>query len=110
MRCRSLLVLPACALALTGCFGELPVVGYDAEGKVIETMIPKRKFVAQLSSSVDDIADSVVPIVDGKEYGRRLSGLRAIRLGLGLKGSVGIGDYWKLGGNIGFHLHFANKE
>ncbi len=95
--------------ALAGCRGEIPIVGYDAEGKVIETMIPKRKYVAQLGDSVNRLSESVVPIADGEAYGRKLSGLRRVRLGLGLAGSVGIGDYWKLGGNVAFALQFTNK-
>lgn len=107
---RMLAFLPLAAL-VTSCFGgEIPVVGYDAEGKAIETLLPQRKFVKQLATSVDDLSDSVLPVLDADQYGRKLSGLRGIRLGLGLKGSVGVGDYWKLGGNVGFHLHFANKD
>jgi hypothetical protein len=52
----------------------------------------------------------VVPVADGDAYGRRLSGLRGVRLGLYLRGSVGLGDYWKLGGYAGFNLHFANRN
>lgn len=100
----------ALATLVTGCFGgEIPVVGYDAEGKAIETLIAKKKYVAQMTSSVQDMSESVIPVASDERYGARLSGLRGIRLGLGLKGSVGIGDYWKLGGNIGFAMHFSNK-
>lgn len=104
-----LLAVPFVA-ALSGCVGEIPVVGLDAEGKAIETMAPKRKFVAGLTENVDKMSDSVIPVADSEQYGRLMSGLRGIRLGLGLKGSAGLGDYWKLGGNIGFNLHFSNKE
>jgi hypothetical protein len=98
------------ATLVTGCFGgEIPIVGYDAEGKAIETLLSKQKYVNQMSGSVRDMSESVIPVADDDRYGDRLSGLRGIRLGLGLKGSVGIGDYWKLGGNIGFGLHFTNK-
>src|SRR4051794_10528618 len=93
--------IAACAVllpALAACRGQIPIVGYDAEGKVIETMIPKRRYLAQLGDGVNRLSESVIPVADGAEYGRRLSGLRGIRLGLGLAGSVGIGDYWKLGG------------
>ena len=98
-------------VALTvGCRGEIPVVGLDAEGKMIETLVPEEKYVAQMTENIDRLSESLVPVVDADDYGRLLSGLRGVRLGLGLKGSVGLGDYWKLGGNIGFHLHFANKN
>ena len=98
-----------CAASLCGCMGNIPVVGYDADGKIIETAIPQNKFVAQMGESVQKLSDTVVPVADSESYGRMLSGLRGVRLGLGLKGSVGLGDYFKLGGNVGFHLHFANK-
>ena len=96
------------AFGLFGCMGELPVVGLDDNGKPIETMIPQRKYVAQLSESMERMQQSVLPAVDS-ETARQLSGLRTARLGLGLKGEVGIGDYFKLGGNIGFRLGFTNK-
>ena len=103
------LAVPA-ALLLSGCQGEIPVVGQDAEGKAIETMVSHRRYVRQLADNVTQMSESVVPVADSEHYGRLLSGMRGIHLGLGLQGSVGIGDYWKLGGNIGFDLHFTNKE
>ena len=96
-------------LLTLSCSGQIPVVGFDAEGKLIETMMPQDKYVSQMSRGVTDITESVIPVAETQSQKLALSGLRGIRLGLGLKGSVGLGDYWKLGGNIGFNLHFANK-
>jgi hypothetical protein len=110
MRRSTVYCLPlAVVAALSACQGEIPVVGFDAEGKAIETMVPRRRYVTQLASNVDQMSESVLPVMDSDKATTQL-GLRGIRLGLGLKGSVGLGDYWKLGGNIGFNLHFANKN
>lgn len=93
---------------ISGCLGTLPVVGLDENGKVIEEMIKKRDYVNRLSSSVTDLQESVLPTLDGEEA-RSVNALRQAALGLGLQGTVGIGDYFSLGGNIGFRLVFANQ-
>jgi len=109
MRVARRLAIGSVLAALAGCSGQIPVVGFDAEGKIIETMMPHDKYVSQMSRGVSDMTESVIPVAETESQKIALSGLRGIRLGLGLKGSVGLGDYWKLGGNIGFNLHFANK-
>ena len=109
MKLRIYLIAGATSAVLSGCLGQIPVVGLDADGKLIETMMPQDRYVAQMSSGVTDMAESVVPVAETQSQKMALSGLRGVRLGLGLKGSVGLGDYFKLGGNIGFNLHFANK-
>lgn len=105
---RRLGMLTPLLFGATGCLGTLPVVGLDEDGKVIEHMIKKREYVNRLTSSVTDLQDSVIPALDGEEA-RSINALRQAQLGLGLQGTVGIGDYFNLGGNIGFRLVFTNQ-
>lgn len=93
---------------LTGCFGSLPIVGLDAEGKVIEQMIEEGKFKTQMSENLTNLQDSVIPVLDSEQT-RQMLDLREAKLGLQLKGSAGLGDFFKLAGNIGFRLVFTNK-
>jgi len=88
--------------------GTLPVVGLDANGKVIEQMIDRNKFKAQMTQSLLDLQESVIPVLDSEQT-RRMLDLREAKLGLQIKGSAGLGDYFKLAGNIGFRLVFTNK-
>ncbi len=101
-------ILAPLLFAVTGCLGQIPVVGLDEDGKLIESMVKKNDYVNHLTSSVNDLQDSVVPALDSDEA-RGVTALRQAQLGLGLTGSVGLGDYFKLGGNIGFRLVFANQ-
>lgn len=102
------LVLSPLALVVSGCLGQIPVVGLDEEGKVIETMVKKNDYVSRLKASVTDLQDSVIPVLDSEEA-RGISSLRQTQFGLGLSGEVGIGDHFNLGGNIGFRLVFADN-
>ena len=105
------LALVASATSVTsGCVGEIPIIGFDREGKTIESMVSESRYLKETGAGVNRMSESVVPVLDSEAYGRKLSGLRGIRVGLGLKGSVGLWDYWKLGGNIGLGLHFTNKS
>jgi len=97
------------ATTMTACVGQIPIVGYDMDGKIIETAIPKERYVQQMRERITDLSDSILPVVGNARYDEVNLHLRGIRLGLGLKGSVGIGDYFRLGGNLGFNLHFSNK-
>jgi len=96
-------------LLLTGCVGELPIVGLDRDGKVIDTAIRQGDYVEKMVTSVTDMQDSVIPILDDDDA-RSMMELREAALGLHLSGSVGLGDYFKLAGTIGFRLVFTNKQ
>ena len=100
-------VLVPLVLVAAGCRGELPVVGIDKEGKEYEIMIKQNRYFSDLAGTVYDLQESAIPALDTGEA-RSMLGLRNIKVGLGIKGSAGLGSYWKLGGEIGFHLHFAN--
>lgn len=108
MKRTSAVLLAPFIFAMSGCLGQIPVVGLDEDGKVIETMIKKNDYVTRLKSSVTDLQDSVVPTLDSEEA-RGISALRQTQFGLGLSGEVGIGDHFNLGGNIGFRLVFADQ-
>ena len=103
-----LLTTVTIALLLASCRGEIPMVGLDKDGKQIETMVRREKFEESLTLGLNDLQDSAVPALDNAPNGKEWF-LREVRLGLGVQGSIGLGDYFKLGGNIGFRLCFANK-
>jgi hypothetical protein len=87
------LALLSLAAALGGCAGQIPVVGLDENGKTIEQLVKKRDYVARLASSVGDLQDSVVPVLDSED-GRSEREMRQMQLGLGLAGTVGIGEFF----------------
>ena len=92
---------------LPGCAGELPVVGLDADGKEISTMVPRHTYVQRMAGGVDEMQQSVLPAMDGRAA-RQMMRLRELRLGLSVKGEVGLGELFKLAGNIGVRLGFTN--
>ena len=106
-RLKLLCLVPVAAI-VTGCFVHIPIVGLDENGKVIETMVKRNTYINRLTGSMTDMQDSVIPALDSEE-GRKLMSMREANLGLHLKGEAGIGEYFKLGGQIGFRFLFANQ-
>ena len=102
------ILLGAFAISISGCMGTLPIVGLDKNGKRIEERIRRDKFVTKMAQSATDLQESVIPVMDSEDA-QKMMNLREVTLGLGLKGSAGLGDYFKLAGNIGFRFVFANK-
>lgn len=95
----------------SACTGDLPVVGIDPTGKIVEKMVSGKIFEKFLKKSLTDMQDTVIPVVDEQQAERvRAWALRKVLLGLGLKGSIGFFDIVKLGGSIGFRLVFTNID
>jgi hypothetical protein len=101
-------ILLLCAVSVVGCQGEIPLVGLDANGKQIETMAKRADFENYLTTGLNDLQESIIPSLDQAPSGRDWF-LREVRVGLGVQGSVGLGEFFKLGGNVGFRLFFADK-
>lgn len=94
---------------MMGCVGGvIPIVGLDKSGKVIETLIKEDDFGNHFSTSIRNMQDSAIPALDSNAA-RRMSSLREAKLGLFLKGEIGIGDSFNLGGSSGFKFVFANR-
>jgi hypothetical protein len=88
--------------------GTMPIVGLDANGKIIEQMIDQNQFKTKMKGAVTDLQETIIPVLDS-DQARTMMDLREAELGLHLKGSAGFGDYFKLAGTIGFRLVFTNK-
>jgi len=96
------------SVLLSGCNGQIPIVGLDADGKAIETMVKQDDFEEFLVSSLNDLQESTIPTLDNAPTGRQWF-MRNFQLGLAVEGSVGVGDYYRLGGYAGFRMNFTNK-
>lgn len=94
---------------LCACEGDIPVVGLDDDGREIETMVPSGALVERMSTTLGDVQESAIPSLDS-ERARKILGLRQARLGVFLTGSVGLGDWFKIGGNVGLQLGLSNKK
>src|SRR5437868_5733805 len=92
--------------ALSACHGELPVVGLDADGKPFQAMLKEKNYMETLSQAMTDLQDSTIPALD-EDPARRMIKLHEVSIGLKVRAGGGIVVY-KISGEVGFYLHFAN--
>lgn len=97
------------SLFLVSCMGEIPVIGLDKSGEAFEAMLSTTKYKEELRNNLSAIQETVIPEMDAQS-GKKRFHLRWVYVGLGVRGQIGIGEYFTLAGNIGFDLGFSNKE
>lgn len=103
--------LVANQLILTGCTsGDVPVIGVIKDGAFIERFVGSDAYANKLTNVIEDIQEQSIPVLDAQEFTRGSSEwqLRRVMIGAGAEGSIGLGEFVRLGGTVGFRVVFSN--
>jgi hypothetical protein len=87
---------------------EIPVVGMDDAGEVLEATVPVPKYVERLRGAVGSVRESTLPVL-ARHAGGPGWRLRTMVVGLGVNAEIGIGPILKVGATPRFRLAFSNS-
>jgi hypothetical protein len=107
---KSLIILLVCLNGLTSSAysNDVPVIGIDEQGKVVEEFVPEVLFKEKLSTAVQSVQDSTAKAIKKQIQvpGRWM--LRSIVVGLGVNMEIKAGPIIKLGALPRFRVAFTN--
>lgn len=87
---------------------EVPVIGVDEEGKVIENFVPEMMFKERLTSAIQAVQDSTAKAIKKQNLIPSKWMLRTIVVGLGVNMEIKAGPIIRLGALPRFRVAFTN--
>lgn len=100
-----------CMLLLgVGCSrGDIPMLGLDDDGKLVEVYASEKQFQSKLTEAVLQIHASTVPAIQATHQDRSAM-LRSVIVGLGFNFEGGLGPIAKAGASPKVRFAFSNSQ